>query len=465
MRKGFLIVAITGLCIPSEEQFSQGISDSSPIGCDAAAMSLAGLSYFPEGICLDECVFSSDLIDVEPLSECDINRDFSNTGDLDWLVDAASGVRCVLAGENHYYRFIEHLKNRIIFALNRNDYFHLVVFENQYSLTPFLNHYLEIEENEAAEIFLNEELADWLSFDEEIIRLRHIRRWNRTFPEKWIHIGCSDIEHNFRGTFERILVPFLQEIAPEYDFPVEEVTLENIQALLPEFRQMVEESDVVQPGGCWSFITKPYILNVILNLESTCKAKADRRYFIRHRQEAIIRNLTSPDFLGEYFHTGKVIIFAGSFHTGTVMDNSGSDADYFTEGAYLTNEYDATRNSTFSIQLTGYAMTLESMAGIDLNTNRHLGREYREYITSLNRAYAENLIARETPVLLWPMDHLDMFMLNATSERDFQPARIVNFDTEQVLREAESVSPEFAEQIERKLYYIPGSHDVSIIIP
>jgi len=111
----------------------------------AEALARAGLTFFPEERDWDQSTFSSDLLTTEPISYEDINDEFTNIDDLRWLIDAIDDSQCVLVGETHYYRYIENLKNRILFALNTEDYYPLAVFECQYSSTPYINYYLDIE--------------------------------------------------------------------------------------------------------------------------------------------------------------------------------------------------------------------------------------------------------------------------------------------------------------------------------
>ncbi len=338
------------------------------------------------------------------------------------------------------------------------------MFECQYSSTPYINYYLDIEDDSTAEQFFSDELVFLLTYEDEHNRLSEIRRWNIKFPEKWIHIGCSDIEHNYASTLNRILIPYFQQIDPTLDISVPDLTLEEIQQLIPEFRAILEEAAGLGIVGTYPFITSDYIENVLDNLESTCIAKIDRQNFNQYRQAAIIRNLTSPDFFGEYFESGKVIIFAGFFHTGTHQAFPLED-DYFTEGAYLNSEYEPTQGQTYSLVLMGYAYTLDAMSEIDISACGHLGSEYRNTITNMGRAFQEEMINDDDRILVWPIDDFDRLLLSSASESDFHPVRITEFDFEGIVQAAELISSEYAVQLRSRINWSIGNHDACILIP
>ncbi|MCK5035833.1 MAG: hypothetical protein KAS73_08075 [Candidatus Sabulitectum sp.] len=424
----------------------------------------AGLSFFPEGGDLTQSTFSSDLLTTEPISFEDINDEFTNIDDLRWLVDSTGDSQCVLVGETHYYRYIENLKNRILFALNTENYYPLAVYESQYSLTPYINYYLDIEDDSTAEQFFSDELVFHLTYEDEHNRLSHIRRWNIKFPEKRIHIGCSDIEHDYTSTLNRILIPYFQQIDSALDISVPDLTLEEIQQLIPEFRVILEEAAGSGVVGTYPFITNDYIRNVLDNLESTCVAYIDRQSFNQYRQSAIIRNLTSPDFFGEYFESGKVIIFAGFFHTGTHQAFPVED-DSFTEGVYLNSEYEPTQGQTYSLVLMGYAYTFDAMSEIDISTCGHLGTGYRNTITNMGRAFQEEVINYDDRILVRPIDDFDKLLLFSASESDFHPVRITEFDFEGIVQAAEQISSQYVMQLRSRMDWSIGNHDACILIP
>jgi len=70
---------------------------------------------------VNESFFSSEGFRVSPLQTDDINPEFSNIDDLSWLQPLVRDCRVVLLGETHYFQYIHHLRNRLLFALNTFD--------------------------------------------------------------------------------------------------------------------------------------------------------------------------------------------------------------------------------------------------------------------------------------------------------------------------------------------------------
>jgi hypothetical protein len=66
--------------------------------------------------------------------------------------------RAVLGGVDHFNKYIQNLRNRILFALNTYDYFPVIIFERPFTYTAFVNHYLHLEDDDEAEIFYEKNL-------------------------------------------------------------------------------------------------------------------------------------------------------------------------------------------------------------------------------------------------------------------------------------------------------------------
>jgi hypothetical protein len=120
----------------------------------------------------------------------------------------AQNNKVVLIGETHYSKNIENIKNRIIFTLNNFDYFPLVVIEREYSVTPYLNHYINLKNDNDAKLFFKKELNTKLNTVEDSIFLEHIRNWNIKNPKKNIKLGCIDLEWSWDEVMENVLKPY-----------------------------------------------------------------------------------------------------------------------------------------------------------------------------------------------------------------------------------------------------------------
>lgn len=219
-----------------------------------------------------------------------------------------------------------------------------------------------------SELFLNGFTADFQL-------LEHVRRWNATHPKRRIQVGCYDIEHDASLTIQQVLRPYFADAKQAFETNGPTVA-PNVPAALStvarifEYREKCspdELSDAFRPMrealiaakeeglvGRYPFLTADYIERVIVNLESTHAAYSQD--FNRHRQEAMIRNLTDPRFLGASFTSGKVLLHAGAAHTATHVPYSVVDTS-LGEGSYLTYEFEPTKGRTFSLFMSGVAFS------------------------------------------------------------------------------------------------------------
>jgi len=319
--------------------------------------------------------FSSEGFRVSPLDTNDIDQEFSNIDDLAWLQPLVRDCRVVLVGETHYFQYIQHIRNRLLFALNTFDRYPSVMLERQYSFAPFLNHYVGLRDEEAREFErANGELL-LNGFTADFQLLQHVRRWNAAHPEKRIQVGCYDIEHDACLTIEQILRSYfadasqaleangqradpnvqaaLSTVARIFEHRREHSSEDLKNALRPikEALAVAKDANVV---GRHPFLTAEFIEQVVVNLESTHAAYSQD--FNQHRQQAMIRNLTDPRFLGAAFTSGKVLLHAGAAHTATRVPYSTADTTPW-EGRYLTYEFEPSKGKTFSLFMSGVAFS------------------------------------------------------------------------------------------------------------
>src|SRR5262249_37359409 len=120
-------------------------------------------------------------------------------------------------------------------------------------------------------------------------------------------------------------------------------------------------------------------------------AYADENDFTYYRQRAIIRNLTDARFLGRWFKTGKVMVWAGAYHTvdAAPMPDGGN---FLREGTYLAYELAPTKGKTFSLASLGFAYSLGDMADVDPKSIGFAGTAYTTTLTKLHDARAKGLI-------------------------------------------------------------------------
>lgn len=358
-----------------------------------------GIYPYPSEEEVNDSIFSSDGFVVEPLGADDIKQDFSNIEDLTWLEPIAKEHRVVLVGENHYYQYTQHLRNRILFALNTFDSYSTLILERQYSKTPFLNHYLSLPDEEEARQFL-QQIHEFFLDTSEVQLLHHLRRWNRMHPDKKIRVGCSDIEHDYSLTFQQILRPYCLHLKRLYvmngeHFPgcvtfvfhkLEQLfktrSIHSSEDLNMAFQPLENVLILAKKRGFvgeYPFLTPEYIETVIENLKSTYGAK--NFDFHTYRQQAIIRNLTDVRYLGNPFSTGKVMIHGGGHHTPTHYPYP-EGQNFLREGSYLTYEFPLTKGRTYSLEIKGFAFSaILPVKSINLmECCTHLGSAYRKIV-------------------------------------------------------------------------------------
>jgi len=352
---------------------------------------LMNMEIYPyESIKSEINYFNESWINCKTISLEDINNDFSNIQDLDWLRNVSKEKKAVFVGENHFYKYTQNLRNRILFALNTFDYYPVIIFEEPYSFSAFVNYYLQLSDEKQANTFYEQDLYNMITTKEEYDLLQHIRRWNKSHPDKIITTGYRDVEKTqdeLSTTINQIIVPYFQILNPKYNIDWKVVLSGNFEGLIYEFRQNLEKAKKSNLIGKYPFITPQYISTVIDNLESSNNTLyKDFKYY---RQKAIIRNLTDTNFLGKYLQNGKILIHGGSIHLSTNVNSD--SANNIWEGSYLTNVFEYTKGKTYSIKVDGIARALGETANIDsFYIEPALG--YKGMLEKMKKAYKDGLI-------------------------------------------------------------------------
>ena len=392
-------------------------------------------------------------VEVTALSQDDIASDFSNLKDLSWIEPIARTKRVFLLGETHYFQYISHLRNRILFALNTFDRYPLLVLEDQFSFTPFINHYLDLEDQGQADRFFHETLSDILCTQEQADLVLHIRRWNRVHPAKTIHLGCSDIEHDYARTLRSVVLPYLQQIDPTLRIPADPLQPAVLGELIPKLRHALQGAGGNPPRAAWPFLKPEFIGAVIDNLESTFKAYApvpadavldsekevmkEDYDFVFHRQKAILRNLTDFRFLGGLMGNGKFMVYGGERHVPSHVRYPLS-WNFLREGSYLSHEYEPTKGRTYSMMTTGLALSLGEMQEVDPGTCLLKGAEYLGIVQRLQRAADVGAVAAKDACLLDPSppDLLSTLLFAKAYEVNHQPMLLTQVRWPEILNRA-----------------------------
>lgn len=382
----------------------------------------------------------SEWLDVEPLSSKDFNYTVDKYDDLGWLKPIVKDNKVILIGENHYYQVIHNLRNRIVFALNTWDYYPLIIFENEYSNGAFLDYFIGIGDDKKAYDFYDKACYNLVKTVEDSIFLEHLRWWNKINTGKRIHIGYSDIEHDYKSTLKDIIFPYFKKIDASFQADVDTISLIHLGNLIPQFELYLSDARKINLIGQYEFINTHYISNVIENLKSTFKAY--RYEFSYYRQKAMVRNLTDKRFLGEYFIKGKVIIHGGGYHAVTHFPYP-DGGNFYREGSYLTYNFKPTKGKTFSIMMWGQAYSFGDAANINLDSSLFPKRTYYgKTIDQFQRAYKQGFVTKEENYLIgqWVIDEYDKMIFKKGYDNDNEPYRITKIEWDSIISAAKVIS-------------------------
>jgi len=357
------------------------------------SLALHGIYAYPSDADLQKLVLNASAFTVSELSVDDINGEFSNISDLQWLKPIAIENKVLLIGETHYSNYINNLRNRIILAVNQYDYFPLLILENRYSLTPFVNHFLSISSESEAKEFFSEQLSEFVITVEDSLLFDHIRRWNIQHIDKPIGVGFTDMEWNNKTTKEKILKPYFQRLDIDQGQIDSIFDLGFTQAFIDGAEFLFRKAQAEQIRGEYAYITPRYIENVITNLKYTLYCYNIN--FDYYRQKGIIHNLTDEAVFGKKLESSKAIIYGGGYHTPTHQEFP-FGGNFFTEGSYLTFDFAPTKGKTYSVMLEGLAFTLGKMADADAS-GVFAGRQYKNILERMQRAYSDGFLNPDKP--------------------------------------------------------------------
>lgn len=343
----------------------------------------------------DSMLLNPDEISISPFSTDDINPNFSNTNDLTWLGNIPKSNKVILIGETHYSNYIHNIISRAIFGINKTDYYPLIIFENQYSKTPFVNYYLGLTDDSKAKEYFNNTLTNLINTKDDSTLYEHIRNWNKLNPNKKIEVGFSDIEHNSEKTFS-ILKPYFAKLHIEKKAIDSVFNLWPSDAFFDNMEAFIGKAEKEKIVGDFPFIDIKYIKNVVSNLRYTYYFYyLDENQLTYYRAKGIIHNLTDENVFGKTLKNSKVIIWGGGYHASNHIQYP-IGGNFFREGSYLNFEFTPTKGKTYSIMIESIAFTLGKMAGVSLE-NKSSGYQYREITTRLKKAYNQKLIDADKP--------------------------------------------------------------------
>lgn len=422
---------------------------------------------------LKDCKFQKSWIEIETLSARDINDTFSNINDLEWLKPVARECKVVFVGENHWYKTTHNLCDRILFALNTFDRYPLLIIENQFSISAFFDYYVGLTNDKKAQDFYKNVIYDMVLTEEDYKLLEHIRKWNTIHPDRRIHIGATDIEHDYKMTLSKIIIPYFKLLEPDFNIDIDKTDALDLGNLVENLEKKLQKAKAKNLTGAYSFLTPQYIECVLENLKSRFLSKKcgyDKSGFNKSRQEAIIRNLTDPRFFGNYLINGKVMLYGGGQHAKTRIPLA-KGGNFYTEGHCLNFEFEPTKGKVFSIYINGLARKLGEMANVNLDLCLYGGDPYTALIKKMQELYNKKLISPEK-----------YYFIDAGSINDFEklilehadndaPLLVKNVEYNKILEASKKISDSFYKKTSRyiinhfyydRYIYIPYSDDIKV---
>ncbi|MEH6763045.1 MAG: hypothetical protein V7655_00975 [Aequorivita antarctica] len=339
--------------------------------------------------------------EIETFLDKEVNADFSNINDLNFLKNISKENKIVMIGETHYSQSISNFRNRIFFALNTYDYYPLIIVENSYSITEYSNYYIHIKNDELANSFLQNELSNFLYTEDDLIFLNKLREWNKNNPIKQLSIGGSDLEFTYENIMGKILKPYFYKLTNVDKAKIDEVIelgKKQSNDFFIEIKPYLSKAKDENLTGDYPFITPQYISNIITNYSST--NNAFRYSFGYYRQNSIIRNITDDSFFGNILKNYKILIYGGGEHMKNHF-NYPDNANFFSEGSYFNNDYELTKNKTYSIMLDCLAYSYGEMKNRNLEDCVPQGNQYNSMIKIFQKGFENELITEQKPYFIY----------------------------------------------------------------
>lgn len=327
-----------------------------------------------------------------PLADDELSPAFDNLDDLAWLGPIARDHKVILLGENHYGAVVHHLAHRVFFALQRGAPVPLLTMEQPYSLGPFLDHYVNLLDDDAAARFRAEALVDLPLSTEDLTLIARVRAWNQAHPDARLHLATHDVEHQPEQAIARVLAPYAGAVDPTAKVSADDFARDP-ERFLAAVTAVVARGRARRVVGPYPFLTADLAAAVLDNLQAAWLAGGQGVDY--YRQRAITRNLTEPTRLGRWFRTGKVMLWGGSYHTA-IRHPAPDGGAFLREGTYLARAFAPTRGKVFAIRVQWLAISLGAMAGVDRTVLPPTG--YAELVARLQDAHTAGALAADQAV-------------------------------------------------------------------
>jgi len=261
--------------------------------------------------------------------------------------------------------------------------------------------------------------------EDEINLLHQVRDWNKLNPAKKITVGYSDIEHDYKTTISKVLLPYFINIDKKINIDVQNLSIKDMGDLLPQFYSLLEKAKQINLTGDYPFITPAYINNILINLESTFKAYYYE--FDYYRQKAIVRNLTDTNFFGSFIISHKILLHGGNYHMTTHF-NYPDNANFYREGSYLANDFEPTKGKVYSISFHCFSRSLGKAANINLDSCLQQGTYYMNLVGQWQKVLKDKIVDADQFLFDFKMNDLHKLIFKKSYMFGYQPILINKFD-------------------------------------
>ncbi|MCP5023567.1 MAG: erythromycin esterase family protein [bacterium] len=308
------------------------------------------------------------------------------------IEDLVRDKRLLFVGENHWNVGVNQLFNRIAQHLLVHKTPSMVFLEFNFSFSAHCNHYVTLEDDRDAALFLREKLHPLISAGTEIELLDILRCWNREHPEQKVQVGSLDMEWGMGKTLKHVVTPFFAALEPACAVAGIEQLGEERWCKEELVRLRARLAQVAVAPKSLPFLTPEFIGKVLINLENTLNLGSNPMVA---RQAHIVRNIV--DFHGEHLEAGFALFKGGGYHAqkSAPMENG-----VYRDAAYLHQVHGSTKGRVASLYLHGLGYRFTKLVGLDMRTRISSATNYRNLVKGFQRGLLNGTAAKDGVYLL-----------------------------------------------------------------